>query len=312
MLSFTYLQYKIILSIVFTLYFWCCNTTGNKNGSDIVNQTSPSLENSVLEEQDPINLNKREFKVLTWNIWFDESNMPERIESLMKEVNTLDPDFIAFQEVTPKSLELINKFNVNKYYLIKTGFNDNYDTIILSKYPSKNSTRIKFNNSRMDRNIFKVKFNFLYNNKEIEIDILTFHLESEFKEKSYLKKDQLIYLFKNMDRNTPSIILGDTNLLTEREDIQIPYFINDCFIASGNPSKHRYTYSFRHNKNISNKKTSKPTHENRFDRIYYNKQKFNLKTFYLIGTKDSVLGKNNKNIQPSDHFGVVSHMEILT
>ena len=41
-------------------------------------------------------------KVLSYNIWFDEADQKERLNSLIETIKHNDPDVVCLQEVVPK------------------------------------------------------------------------------------------------------------------------------------------------------------------------------------------------------------------
>jgi len=151
--------------------------------------------------------------VMTWNIWFDKTNRPQRTEILLNEVRSYDPDIIALQEVVPESMEIIIAKMHPTYYIIglnPNGFPAGYDTLILSKFPPIQWDRYNLPNTKMGRNLLLTTLQ----TPSRQITVGTFHLESVFfpkiKTAEELKESQLKYIYAISPMN--SILMGDTNL----------------------------------------------------------------------------------------------------
>jgi endonuclease/exonuclease/phosphatase family metal-dependent hydrolase len=156
--------------------------------------------------------------VMTWNIWFDKTNRSQRIEILLNEVRSYDPDIVALQEVVPESMEIIIAKMHPTYYIIgvnPNGFPAGYDTLILSKFPPIQWDRYNLPNTKMGRNLLLTTLQ----TPSRQITVGTFHLESVFfpkiKTAEELKESQLKYIYAISPMN--SILMGDTNLVINNE-----------------------------------------------------------------------------------------------
>ena len=156
--------------------------------------------------------------VMTWNIWFDKTNRSQRIEILLNEVRSYDPDIVALQEVVPESMEIIIAKMHPTYYIIGVnlnGFSAGYDTLILSKFPPIQWDRYNLPNTKMGRNLLLTTLQ----TQSRQITVGTFHLESVFlpkiKTAEELKESQLKYIYAISPMN--SILMGDTNLVINNE-----------------------------------------------------------------------------------------------
>jgi mRNA deadenylase 3'-5' endonuclease subunit Ccr4 len=75
-----------------------------------------------------------QFSVLTYNIWFDayrryNSNLSERedrMQLLSKEIERLDPDLIALQEVTKPLLSILSKLPWIQRYPFNSLYNSGF------------------------------------------------------------------------------------------------------------------------------------------------------------------------------------------
>ncbi len=247
-------------------------------------------------------LDRKKISLITWNIWFLDDLMKERMKYIMKVVHNLNPDFVAFQEVKIKALKTIIENLVGyKLYGKNVIYGGHYDTVILSKFDSENIIRNPFI-SNQGRNELKCEFKIkIKDDKYLNINIITSHIESVFKTKEAYetKIRQLNLIFKKTKSNENTIIMGDTNFTAKEENPILPKHILDAFIAIGSPKEKEYTYNRFKNKNTENKYPPA-----RFDRIYFSNKKFKVKKFQLL--KDKMI--NGKH--PSDHFGIYCELEI--
>ena len=171
--------------------------------------------------------------VMTWNIWFDKTNRPQRTEILLNEVRSYDPDIVALQEVVQESMEIIIAKMHPTYYIIgvnPNGFSTGYDTLILSKFPPIQWDRYNLPNTKMGRNLLLTTLQ----TPSRQITVGTFHLESVFlpkiKAAEELKESQLKYIYAISPMN--SILMGDTNMPFSQRGKGIPP--NDEPISSPN------------------------------------------------------------------------------
>ena len=243
-----------------------------------------------------------EISCLTWNIWFDVTHLKKRIRNIMKIVNTIKPEFVAFQEVTSDSIQIIEKYK-NDYHIIGD-LSYHYDTIILSLYKPILWDRFAFRHSSMGRNILISNFIIDKNSKKIHVSIVTFHLESVFT-KNTIKISQFNDLFHLININENVIIMGDTNFKNNDIEPILKDKFADSFINIGSPDEYKNTYSGSSNNNIKNKYLN-----SRLDRIYFNQTKFDLIDFKLIGTEQTVYITDVYKINPSDHFGIYAKYKI--
>jgi len=236
-----------------------------------------------------------ELSFLTWNIWFKPFEMEERTKNIMNICDELNPDFIAFQEVTPVSFNII-KNNLRDYKLSNDFLQQSYDTILLSKYTCVYRQRTSLPDTKMGRNFLRG----CYDVGEKEINIGTFHLESVFKEEEKSLKDiQLDLIYHTSPLKC--IIMGDTNFLKEEKEHKC---LVDLYNHNSNKDECEYTYCGAKNILISDKNKN-----SRFDRIYIKNYDFEIKDYKLVGIDNSLYYKTKKkNGPPSDHYGVYSNL----
>jgi len=238
-----------------------------------------------------------ELSFLTWNIWFSDYQLIARTIKIMDICHELQPDFIAFQEVTNDSLKVIEAKKGN-YKLCEEGrLKQRYDTIILSKHNCVYRERIPLPGSEMGRNFLRC----YYNVGLQEVNIGTFHLESVFKPSQLrMKNDQLKFIYDNSPEKC--IVMGDTNFSKNEE---VPWGLVDVFEHIGSPAAYRWTYCGKKNPFVNGRLNS------RLDRIYTKNLTFNVKNFHLVGV-DDILHFEEDSIHgpPSDHYGVYCKMKM--
>lgn len=80
-------------------------------------------------------------KIATYNIWNSTRGMPKREDHIINEINELDSDVIALQEVKDKSFaDNIFKYTLYDYYCFTPHEGDNEGLAVYSKYPIKSYT----------------------------------------------------------------------------------------------------------------------------------------------------------------------------
>ena len=242
--------------------------------------------------------------ILTYNIWFSDVLINERLFELIKLINNLKPDIICLQEVRPDVLAvLVNK--LKNYPNFETDLNQlsNYGLAIFSRFKILDYKINYYNNTKMDRGYIYIKITKDNN----DVNIVTTHLESYFtrklknmpNEKYYekviqsTKHSQFCDLFSNFTEFNDIFLCGDMNISSiEDKFYSIEDNWNDCWIIDGKDKNKRYTYDFKNNIYINNKTKLK----SRLDRIYFKSDKYILNNFELVGNYDGII--------PSDHFGI--------
>ncbi|EAR93581.1 endonuclease/exonuclease/phosphatase family protein (macronuclear) [Tetrahymena thermophila SB210] len=238
----------------------------------------------------------QKLKFISYNVWFDQFNFVERNQELRKLFLKHDPDFICLQEVTQYFIQLLSsdKELCSKYYF-SSSFVQNYDVLILSKYPI--SFYCRNYNSNQGRNLLVGVINV----NEVNLAIGTTHLESLPQNKEF-RKYQLQVIQDELSKYPESIFMGDLNLETENESSYLPSQYQDTWLEL-HPGDQGVTF---------------PQIKKRLDRVLL-KQSNLWKT-----TKIEVIGKepiplyNTKKpgnlyevTTPSDHYGLYSEITFI-
>ena len=240
---------------------------------------------------------KKNFRLLTWNLWFDEQLQVERLHSVLSYIVHLQPDIIAFQELT---------FVSENFFDNKTlPFNDIYHKVpknivdkswywegIYTRFEfNSRFTRIPFQNSKMGRGLTIVHF------PELDLVVGSTHLESEDKhETRRLQFSEALDHFSYFQTGN-KIIAGDTNV-REEEDVNdlLPENWADAW-EELMPNDPGYTVD-------SGKNPMGPgDRRQRLDRVFYCCRDFKPQRIRLVGTDP--VKKENETFFPSDHFGLL-------
>lgn len=152
------------------------------------------------------------FRLLTWNLWFDDYLQIERLLSILSYVEPLSPDVVAFQEMT----EISNRFFADRSIPFSRMYNPVpvklpkkqwYWERLYSRLPIGDlSKRHEYRESNMGRGVT------LLHNQELDLVVGCTHLESEHERE--LRRDQFSQAIEFLEsfgtRN--KILVGDTNM----------------------------------------------------------------------------------------------------
>ena len=257
--------------------------------------------------------------VATFNIWFDEYHLQDRIFQIISEIIGTRPKIsvIALQEVTYESYKLFKQSLSRHYFFTDIETNKPYDTIILINLSFKinHIYRQRFSHSKMQRDFVFVSISHINSKKNYLVGGA--HLESEFNKKgdqlNHYKINQFEESFKILEdflekaklEYEMAIFMGDTNISNQEDQLfteKIPNNWLDFFIEFGSPKHLEFTYDYSKNNNTFYRTKS------RLDRIYYKKLKTAMEpyTFSFLGQEPHL-----NRLYSSDHFGVVANFSEL-
>ena len=250
-------------------------------------------------------------KILSYNIWFDDTLCIERTLSLIDVIINLNPDVICLQEVRPQIYEiLINKLNDYRYHYPKK-IDKMYGCCNLSKYPITKCLEYKFNNSNMGRSLIITKIDYPYHNKteegisvdKVDIVVTNAHFESLFKKnkvndikiEQYEISSTILNKLYNAYKNV--ILCSDTNIMNHEEEEFKKMFNDNSWIdlwELKGSEEDKYTYNSSDNIHLY-KKFPKIKLQSRIDRLLFRSDNLTGDEFNLI---------KGGTYEPSDHFGV--------
>lgn len=240
-----------------------------------------------------------ELKILTYNIFFEDIMLKDRLESLIKTIDDYDPDIICLQEVRPDVYEVLkNVFRSRCVYPDK--INTSYDCVIISKTSFKYMMTYNYKHSKMNRKVIFCQIGF----GGRLITIATTHCESIFnkrfknlyKIKQFSRCEKLLNEHYNICKNV--IMTGDFNIIDNDEQ----YFIDkinpqykDLWKELGNKNN-EFTYDS--SKNICLQAINNKFYQSRLDRILY-------RCDYITPTKFELIKGIKGLCEPSDHYGIL-------
>lgn len=232
-------------------------------------------------------------RVLSYNIWFDKQKRQERLLSLVEIIKKERPDVICLQEVIPLALKCLRTLLPD--YSFYPGVLDSYGVVIGSKHPIINKETYLMNRTEMNRRMSVISIDV----DGTIVNIATIHFESEFEVHNNVKRSQFRMVEKLLSKHENVILCADTNICNDDDD---KYFdtvfraYRDAWKECGN-SDNEFTYDYIKNKYISSKGQ---LYRSRLDRILY-KGSVDCTKFEHVDYDD---------IQPSDHEGIMTVMEI--
>jgi tyrosyl-DNA phosphodiesterase 2 len=267
-------------------------------------------------------INNKSLSFISYNVWFENVNWKNRIESLFNIFKQYSPDFICLQEVTDIFLrELIKEDFIKKNYFFSGNFEGSYDVLILSKY-NTNFFNLKFGkNTKMGRNLLLMELIHSFDNKNFNnILIATSHFESlnnsEFRKKQLEASFEILNFSDSEFASTSkcAFLMGDFNFDSswKNEEINIDSKFNDCWFVHKEKNKlnNDERFTMPANKSFS---AWRP------DRILYKNENVN-DNFFLNLDYFEIIGKehikqdefeNFNNVKtPSDHYGLYALFEI--
>jgi hypothetical protein len=158
----------------------------------------------------------------TFNIWFNEYYIYERVSHIITEILQSKPriSVVALQEVTPKIFEFIKQSPIKSYYNfanLENHLTNHYDVIILVEKTYKINKYIKhpFQNTKMARNIEIVSITNTKTKKQFLVS--TSHLESEFFNKTNKKINNINNINNNIN-NSNNIINENSNKIKQFQE----------------------------------------------------------------------------------------------
>jgi len=165
-------------------------------------------------------INARELKILTYNVWFESHEFQERTRALLDLIDRVDADFVCLQEVTePFAQALCSDARLVAKYYFPNKVVSSYTVFIIARHP------VVFGEvpltTRMGRSLATAHFKL---NGEPAV-ISTVHLESLDNER--LRKGQLDAIFPYISISPFALLCGDFNFhhtwTTEQANLQSDY-----------------------------------------------------------------------------------------
>lgn len=239
-------------------------------------------------------------KVATFNVWFGELQQSVRAQALGEILAGEDLDIIALQEVTPVFWEVLRSQVWTEGYsfsIASGGDISGYSNLLLSRVPKSEFERVRLW-SYQDRHI-----DLLHLSERVSIG--TVHLES-IRHNREIRCTQLSDIFSSFSPAL-ALLMGDFNFDdgSEEESFRPTNFVDawtQLYRADLGP-----TIDTQHN--LMLRAQSLRDKRARYDRIWIDKTVFRVTGIRRIGT-DFIAGQSE--IWPSDHFGLVASLSLLS
>ena len=245
-------------------------------------------------------------KLLTYNVWSDSHQANIRFQEAKKLLQESSADIICLQELTPSiQSDLLQQEWVKDYYISTSVTSLPNGELMLSKYPIINRERFKFTETCTNRLInvmdISVPINEIYPDGNY-ITVITAQLEPLDHNSEY-RREQFNGIMKILHNKNNAFLLCDMNM-TEKESPVLMEEWLDAWVESGSSPDTQYTFDSEKNGNINGYQKC------RYDRIIYRSNKWRIKNLDLLGVKP-IENISIKNMQPSNHFGLLATMELV-
>ncbi|CAF1272631.1 unnamed protein product [Rotaria sordida] len=252
----------------------------------------------------------KNFRVLTYNIWFSKNYQPMRFNSLCDILNKSEAQIISLQEMTKSILKqlLTQPFVQERYYISDVDghtFNSSYGVVLLidNRLNISNLNLIDFPQSIMGRHLIFAEIK-LDQNEILRIG--TVHLESLDNKQQRLC--QLDICRKVLTRSPSScILMGDFNFSADDQENtdqfnRLPQWI-DVWTSLMNSHNHGFTFDTETNFMIN--LHHKMPKQARYDRIILHSQTIIPIQIQILGNQP-IASQEQFQSFPSDHFGLTA------
>lgn len=174
------------------------------------------------------------FKLLTWNVWFDDLAMSARMDAIGSVILREMPHVVALQEVTADSLDMIRRSEWAKHYHVSSAPSAPYFTLLATRFKPLDLSRLPFQ-SQMARDLLCANIEVPTSLGLRRISIATSHLESE-RRNAHMRRQQLdvsLRMLRESKQHTrTALYVGDMNLSgSEGADIPAKHGWIDGWLA---------------------------------------------------------------------------------
>jgi endonuclease/exonuclease/phosphatase family metal-dependent hydrolase len=246
-----------------------------------------------------------DFSVFSLNIWKSLKDLEERMNFITKEIKSLMPAIVLFQEVTILAFQILDP--IMKQLGYDGCYEQSQDFFLVSYYLSKECEFENFEMvracSNFDEDDESLKQNRCFHIlslsiKQEKVTICNIHLAAS-ESNSDLRLSQFQYLFDKL-KHEKFVIAGDTNL-SNHDNVELPTDIEDVWKITGSGIGTMGTWNPRENTNLSH--ISKHVGMCRFDRMYTHE--ISAQSLQLC------LRDKMENLQHvSDHFGLFARFRL--
>ena len=255
---------------------------------------------------------RAQIRMLTYNIWRSPEKMRERIEALGQIVQELEPDIVAFQEVTLENLDVLQEqgwlslYNLIPPDVTKQG-TKSIENYMFSLYPVDKWFIYYFENSlRKPRQLVVAETKSAVSSS-VKFVIAGTHLEPAGNTR--IRELQLKESLKVLSRYENVCVMGDLNIEDKVDgDIVLPSSWIDAWLSlPGNTDNNGLTWDRSKTPfaSVIKRTVNATSYKARLDRVLCRLSDFKVKEMKVVGDKLTKSG-----ILPSDHFGVFTVIEL--
>ncbi|UJR13368.1 hypothetical protein I4U23_000385 [Adineta vaga] len=256
----------------------------------------------------------KQFRVLSYNIWFAEQYQPMRFKSLCDILNRSDAQIIGLQEMTQNVLRQLaaQPFVQERYYISDPDgrtFSGWYGVVLLIdiRLHVSHLNLINFPQSTMGRRLVLAEIKL---NKKETLRIGTVHLESLNNKPQRLSQ---LNICNNIFNRSPStcILMGDFNFPADgyentEQFNALPEWTDVWMKRMGSDDP---GYTFDTKTNAMTKLNNQGSDRSRYDRIILRSQTTIPMEIEISGNKP-IGQQESVDIFPSDHYGLTALFEI--
>ncbi|XP_078361126.1 5'-tyrosyl-DNA phosphodiesterase-like [Oculina patagonica] len=254
--------------------------------------------------------------MLTYNIWYSTEKMRERMKALGQIVEDLEPDILAFQEVTVENLAVLQEQRwFSRYSLIPPdvvkrlqGGPSKFYVVILSAFPVDKWQVYPFKNSPRNLRLVIAETKSSLSSKNVRFVIAVTHLAPAGKD-TRLREAQLKESFQIISGYDNVCVMGDLNIEDKTDgDIVLPSPWIDAWLSiPGNTDSNGYTWDRSKTPfaSVLRRTVNATSYQARLDRVLCKMSDFKVKDMRIVGDKVTKSG-----ILPSDHFGLFTAIEL--
>ena len=251
---------------------------------------------------------KTNFSVLTYNIWHDSQNWPERLERMLPEIKDLEPDVIGLQEVIQRS-DLENQAKTladslgYHYYFSSQADPDastRFGNAILSKHPVEDTGWTTLEHP--DETRIATRMNIVVNGHSIDFYTAHLHNVAVNKEIREAQINDLLDFIEQTSTGDYVFVTGDYNANPDWEEMELMYQdYQDVYPLFH--ENHTYPEHSTLNPNLGHI-------QRRIDYIFYRKDT----ELFLEPLQAKVVldTANQDGVYGSDHYGVFASFTLLS
>jgi len=254
-----------------------------------------------------------EIRMLTYNIWFSDEKMRERMDALGEIVEDLEPDLLTFQEVTLDNLAILQEQRwISRYHLVPPNAaqeGKRHFVVILSSYPVERWQVYQLKNSpRSNRTLVVAETKSSVSSVGVKFVIATTHLRHSGYN-TRIREQQLKETFKIISAYDNVCVMGDLNIEDKVDgDVVLPSPWIDAWLSiPGNTDSNGFTWDRSKTPfaSVLESTLNATSYQARLDRVLCKLPDFKVKEMRIVGDKVTKAG-----ILASDHFGLFTIIEL--